>query len=146
MTAYDATSISAANWNAKYQLYSRHIDSVLVRHAFDVKVDLATVTAADYIKLITIPAGSFIAGLVLNVHTASTVTSATVNVGDSSSATQYLSATSVTTTGATAAASTTQKVYTSADYLKVTLGTTAPTSGILSVAAIIASIPDYAAL
>jgi hypothetical protein len=140
MTAYDLTSVP----NPTYQIDRRHIDAIIWRHALDVKADIATVTAADYAKVIAIPANTWVQGVIVNVHAASTVALSTINVGDSASATQYLSATSTATTGFTAAAATTQKFYGAADYIKVTLGTTAPTSGVIDVTAFMTQLPDYA--
>jgi hypothetical protein len=149
MANYDLTSNASSAFDPAYQIYYDHTKPVVVRHAFDIAEDMVAHSAADYVKLITIPKNTWISKVALNVHTAATVSSSTVNVGDSGSATRYISAADVTTTGFQAAISTTTPLeyfYTAADYLKVTLGSTPPTSGILSVTLEMTTLPDYAAL
>ena len=70
----------------------------------------------DTYKLFTIPAGTYVACVFVNVLTAEGST-CTADIGDSGSATQYQSNTNINSVAMTASAYTTGKGYGSADYL-----------------------------
>lgn len=128
-TAYDLTGIP----NRAHQIYTNKEDGVGIAHTIDLAADLATHTAGDSGYLIPIPANTVVWAVVATVNTVATVSSSTVNIGDSGSATQYLSALSTTSAASTMSASTAQKLYSAADKIIVTLGTTPPTNGVLTV-------------
>ena len=107
--------------------------------------------AADTADVITIPAGFIVENVIAVIVTASTTSSSTFGVGDSSSSVGYLpNTTSATATAGTAASASgpyfyttfattpavtaltaAGKYYGTADTLRVVLGTTAPANGIV---------------
>lgn len=127
-TNYDLTTIP----NRGHQIYQNKEEGYAYTHTIDIGADMATHAAGDSAYVIPIPAKSVVWGVAANVNTVSGVSSSTVNIGDSGSATQYLSALSCTSVTGTMSASTTQKIYNSADNLIVTLGTTPPTAGVIT--------------
>lgn len=143
---YDLTSNSSTSFNSLFQVYRRAIPEECIRHCTSIALDDASPVAGDVLKMITIPKNTWVWGVAVNIHTATTTTgSPTVTLGDSSSGTTYLGAIDATSTGFTVTPATKQKFYTSADYITVVLGTTAPTNGIVDVVLFSTNIPDYAA-
>lgn len=140
MTAYDFTTVLTTGANAGYmpdRLYQvwEGQDFKPRRHVLFVgQPDFqgATPTAADTVKMVTIGAGTYVLMAFAQTITAGPATS-TISLGDSGSATQFLSALSVAATGTSVSATSTAKYYTAADYLLVTLGTTVPTGAVISV-------------
>ena len=146
MTAYDITAgtsdLNFQSHTLEWSLISRLID-------FSKFTGTASGVASDTSKIITIPAGYSVESITTKIVTASTTTSSTFGLGDSSGAVYYLpSTTSATATagtvvktgaGATSAfndvtsvttyANSSVKNYTAADAIVVTLGTTPPTNG-----------------
>lgn len=152
MATYDLTTVP----NKSYQIYEANSYKVR-KHVFDIAVDMATQNANDIAKVIPIYAGEFVANVFLRVVTASTTGSSTVSVGDSGSGTAWFpTGQAVTSTGvfsATGANVFTQsgsvpyavtwvggKYYSAADYVSVTLGSTAPANGQLEIIAEITQI------
>lgn len=112
---------------------------------------LATQAASDVIKLIPINAGEYVRNVWVRVLTASATGSSTINVGDSGSATGWISGFDATTAASTTVGSsganlftqagsgvygvtwTGGKGYAAADYVAFTLGATPPAAGIYEV-------------
>jgi len=148
-TAYDLTKAPNANYPIAYNT----MGSYTRRHVFDVAVDLPTVTAGDTAKIFNIAAGEFVKNVYIRNITASTTGSSTLEVGDSASATGYNASVDATAAAGTIAGSNganifTQsgttpfavtwkggKGYTAADYILITLGSTAPANGQFEVVA-----------
>lgn len=107
--------------------------------------------SGDTVKMIYIPANTFVQGVGLQIDTVSSGSGSAVSIGDSSASTNWLNATSVTNsangmcawsvpvitkailstgdlTTVSAPYSALGKVYTSADYILVTVGTAVPTN------------------
>ena len=104
----------------------------------------------EYADVITIPAGFVVEDVYYKVITASTTSSSTFSVGDSADPVYYFAATTPATdvagtigkttaysgkfhdlTSVTTLGQTLTKVYSSADALRVKLGTTAPVNGVV---------------
>ena len=152
MTAIDLTTPLTSGANAGYmpnranQLWSGP-PSYMRRRIFTVggpEWGGATPAAADTVKCFPFGIGDVSEQVFVNVVTGFGA-ACNVTVGDSGSATQYLSASSAQTTGTTfLAAATTAKWYTAAaDYLLVTVGATAATGVTLEVGCVIDSIIPY---
>ena len=88
-----------------------------------------TPLTGDVVRTNVIDQGAFVIAVWMYVITAGAATS-TASVGDTGSATQYISNFSTAATGVTLSAATTWKYYpVASDYLLVTLGTTAAATG-----------------
>ena len=103
-----------------------------------------TPAVGDVVRALVIDQGAFVISVFAYVITAGAATS-TVSIGDTGSATQYISNLSTSATGTTLAAATTWKWYpTASDYLLVTLGATAAATGaVIDVGFLATSIIPY---
>jgi len=79
--------------------------------------NLNSVGAGDTVKIINIPAGTLVLHVQCEVLTLGV---GNLSVGDSSSGTQWMAATAITSTGFKTAATTTPKLYTADDYILLT--------------------------
>lgn len=158
MTAtYDLTSSPQSGYSIA------HSSGVELRkQVFDI-AKLATHVAGDAVKILTINKGEFVKNVYVRNVTASTTGSSTLEVGDSGSATGYnasvdATAAANTVVGANGANIFTQlgsgtyavtwlggKNYTAADYILITLGSTAPANGVFEVIAEILPLSVYGA-
>ncbi len=103
-----------------------------------------TPLVGDVVRTNVIDQGAFVIAVWMYVITAGAASS-TVSVGDSGSASQYITNFSTAATGVTLSAATTWKWYpTASDYLLVTLGTTAAATGaVIDVGFLATSILPY---
>ena len=86
-------------------------------------------STGDVVRTLVIDQGAFVLGVYCYVITAGAATS-TISIGDSGSASQYISSFATSSTGITLSAASTWKWYaTASDYLLVTLGATAAATG-----------------
>ena len=154
MATYDLTKAP----NALYPIAQGATEQIF-RHTLNVATDMTTQNNGDIAKVIALPAGSFVANVLVRNVVASTTGSSTFTVGDTASGTGY-----VVSVAATGAANTitaangaylfTQsgstpfavtwvggKMYTSADSIQVVLGATPPANGIFEIIADIIQIP-----
>ena len=145
MTNYSLINSDQTTWNKAYQIYEEMPVYKLRRHALDIATDMTTVVAADTADLVPLGAGDVVVMVFANVITASTVTSSTIHIGDSGSATRYKTDLSCTATGFTFSTTACPYGYTTTGALRITLGTTAPSDGVIDIGAIVAVIPNIAA-
>ena len=89
----------------------------VVERIFDAAVQ--NLAAGESVTLINIPAKHMVKDVVCVVETAEAANDA-FGIGDSASATQFLSAVAANATGATKAAATTDKYYTAANDIRLT--------------------------
>ena len=145
MTNYSLINSDQTTWNKAYQIYEEMRPYKLRRHALNIATDMTTHVAADTADLVPLGAGDVIVMVFANVITAATVTSSTVHVGDSGSATRFMTDLSCTATGFTFSTTACPYGYATTNAIRITLGTTAPTTGVLDIGAIVAVIPNIAA-
>jgi hypothetical protein len=77
-------------------------------------------SGSDTLKIAIIPAGCWVRNVAVSCDVAAGAT-CTMDTGDSGSATQFLSNTNMNSVAITAAAASTNKFYSSADYISLTL-------------------------
>ena len=148
-TQYDLTASS----DATYPVAFTSATGYTRRHVVNVATDLPTVTAGDSAKVMTIFAGEFVKNVFLRNITKSTTSSSTLEIGDSGSATGYIASGDATAANGTVIPSTGANVFTqsgttpfavtwvggknyaAADYILLTLGSTAPANGIFEIVA-----------
>jgi len=145
-TTYDLTTVP----NTAYQIYQQPSNGYVRKHVFSI-ADLATHVAGDAAKVIPLFKGEFVRNVYVRNITASTTGSSTIEVGDSGSATGWSASIDATAAAGTIAVcgganvftqlgSGTYAVtwvggknYTAADYILVTLGSTAPANGVFEI-------------
>lgn len=141
-TAYDLTTAP----NPLYQIYESAAPLQRRAHSVDVAEDMPAVTTGDSAKVISIQKGDYVYDVWAQIITPSITSSGTFVVGDSSSANGWITAAdgtaaadtvyrangtykyTATTIAVTAVAM--GKLYTAADNLIFTQGSTAMTSGV----------------
>ena len=103
------------------------IVSVRLRGADAATTKGSALAASDVIQVLTIPAGTVLAGATLYVRTADTGTTLTMDLGDGTAADEWVDGVDATATGYAAQGTNgifdQRKLYTSADTLKITIAT-----------------------
>ena len=141
---------SAYTWTKGTPLAAQ-LDSPVYLHKRSIRLDMADLytpaaggtpallTVSDTLQILPIPAGSYILGVRLKVVTFTTGGAAsTISVGDTGSATRYITTQSIATATDAFAPPTVGLFYPAADYIKLTFGTAFCTGAVIVVSAVMA--------